>query len=45
MTKLLFILVLLAGCAPEQPVQQKAIDDGCVGYRIKPDGSKECMRR
>lgn len=33
---------LLGGCTEESP-KNAAPDDGCVGYLIKPDGSKTCV--
>jgi hypothetical protein len=43
---LLLILLLLAACAPDKPVKKaEAPDDGCVGYRIMPDGEKRCVAK
>jgi hypothetical protein len=44
---LLAIVLLLVACseqAPEKKAQQTP-DDNCVGYIIKPDGSKDCLER
>ena len=37
------IVLLLAACSDPEPVKEAAPDDGCVGYMIKPDGSKTCV--
>jgi hypothetical protein len=46
MRLVLVLMILLAACSEQAPEPKKAApDDGCVGYIIKPDGSKECVGR
>jgi uncharacterized membrane protein len=42
----LAIVLLLAACSEQAPEKKaQAPDDNCVGYIIKPDGSKDCLER
>jgi hypothetical protein len=40
------LVLLLVACTEQTPAKKGApSDDGCVGYIIKPDGSKQCLGR
>jgi hypothetical protein len=40
----MLVVLVLSACAPEKQAEQKPRqDDGCVGYVVKPDGSRKCL--